>query len=202
VYPGKDAIHRPPMLETSDDELMRAAGAGDRAAFSTLVTRHVQRMGSLAGRITGNRGDAEEIVQEAFLRAWLKAPSWLGREDRAGGAAFATWLGRVVVNLCLDRKRKAAPLPLEASAEVADPKPDAFAATAGSEVAARVGTAVAALPDRQRAAIALCHYEGLSNIEAAAMLDVTVGALESLLVRARKSLRTALADIAPEGSHP
>jgi RNA polymerase sigma factor (sigma-70 family) len=65
-----------------------------------------------------------------------------------------------------------------------------------------VAQAMAALPDRQRAAIALCHYEGLSNIEAAAMLDVTVGALESLLVRARKSLRAALIDLAPEGSHP
>jgi RNA polymerase sigma-70 factor (ECF subfamily) len=91
------------------------------------------------------------------------------------------------------------PLPLD---EVVDPKPDAFAATAGSEVAARVAEAMAALPDRQRAAIALCHYEGLSNIEAAAMLGVTVGALESLLVRARKALRGALVDIAPEGSRP
>jgi RNA polymerase sigma-70 factor (ECF subfamily) len=188
------------MLEPSDDELMRAAGGGDRAAFGTLVARHLQRMAGLAGRITGNRGDAEEIVQEAFLRAWLKAPTWLGREERSGGAAFATWLGRVVVNLCLDRKRKAVPLPIEAAAEVADPTPDGFAATAGGEVAARVAAAMAALPDRQRAAIALCHYEGLSNIEAAAMLDITVGALESLLVRARRSLRVALADLAPEGT--
>jgi RNA polymerase sigma-70 factor, ECF subfamily len=188
------------MLDTSDDDLMRAAGAGDRAAFGTLVSRHLQRMAALAGRITGNRGDAEEIVQEAFLRAWLKAPTWLGREDRTGGAAFGTWLGRVVVNLCLDRKRKAVPLPIEAAADIADPTPDAFAATAGSEVAARVAQAMTTLPDRQRAAIALCHYEGMSNIEAAAMLDVTVGALESLLVRARKSLRTALIDLAPEGS--
>jgi RNA polymerase sigma-70 factor (ECF subfamily) len=197
---GKDAIHRPPMLEPSDDELMRAAGAGDRAAFGTLVARHMQRMSGLAGRITGNRGDAEEIVQEAFLRAWLKAPTWLGREDRAGGAAFGTWLGRVVVNLCLDRKRKAVPLPIEAAADIADPTPDGFAAAAGGEVAARVAQAMATLPDRQRTAIALCHYEGLSNIEAAAMLDVTVGALESLLVRARKALRAALVDLAPEGS--
>ena len=80
--------------------------------------------------------------------------------------------------------------------------PSPCAATAGNEVAARVAHAMAALPDRQRAAIALCHYEGLSNIEAATMLGVTVGALESLLVRARKALRGALVDIAPEGSRP
>lgn len=187
------------MLDPSDDDLMRAAGAGDRAAFGTLVARHLQRMAGVAGRITGNRGDAEEIVQEAFLRAWLKAPTWLGREDRSGGAAFGTWLGRVVVNLCLDRKRKAVPLPIEAAADVADPAPDGFAATASGEVAARVAEAMATLPDRQRAAMALCHYEGLSNIEAAAMLDISVGALESLLVRARRTLRMALADLAPQG---
>src|SRR5690606_16568028 len=112
---------------------------------------------------TGNRGDAEEIVQEAFLRAWLKAPTWLGREDREGGAAFSTWLGRVVVNLCLDRKRRAVPLPIEAAAHVPDTAPDGFAAAAGGETAARVAAAIAALPERQRAAISLCHYEGVSN---------------------------------------
>lgn len=188
------------MLETSDDDLMRLAGAGDRAAFGRLVARHLQRMAGLAGRITGNRGDAEEIVQEAFLRAWLKAPTWLGRGDRDGGAAFSTWLGRVVVNLCLDRKRRVAPLPIEAASAVVDASPDAFALTSGGEVAARVAKAIATLPERQRAAIVLCHYEGVSNIEAAEILQVTIGALESLLVRARKTLRAALADLAPEGS--
>ena len=190
------------MRETSDDDLMRAAGAGDRAAFGQIVARHLARMTAVASRITGNRGDAEEIVQEAFLRAWLKAPTWLDRADRAGGAALTTWLGRVVVNLCLDRKRRSVPAPLEAAAEVADPSPDAFNATASGETAARVAAAVGALPERQRAAIVLCHYEGVSNIEAAEMLDVTVGALESLLVRARKTLRAALTDLAPEGSRP
>jgi RNA polymerase sigma-70 factor (ECF subfamily) len=188
------------MRETSDDDLMRAAGTGDRAAFGQLVGRHLSRMTAIASRITGNRGDAEEIVQEAFLRTWLKAPTWHDRADQAGGAALTTWLGRVVVNLCLDRKRRAIPLPIEAASEVADPSPDAFAATAGGEVAARVAAAIGALPERQRAAIVLCHYEGISNIEAAEMLGLTVGAVESLLVRARKALRTALADIAPESA--
>ena len=75
------------MLEPSDDELMRAAGTGDRAAFGRLVARHLRRAGSLAGRIAGNRSDAEEIVQEAFLRAWLKAPSWRAR-DAGDGASL------------------------------------------------------------------------------------------------------------------
>lgn len=189
------------MPDQSDDDLMLAAGAGDRAAFGRLVARHLQRMAAVAGRITSNRGDAEEIVQEAFLRAWLKAPTWRAQGEQ-GGAAFGTWLGRVVVNLCLDRKRRAVPAPLEAASEVADPSPDGFAMRARGETGARVAAAIGTLPERQRAAIVLCHYEGMSNIEAAAMLDVSVGALESLLVRARKALRGALADLAPEGSRP
>jgi RNA polymerase sigma-70 factor (ECF subfamily) len=188
------------MPETSDDDLMRAAGCGDRAAFARLVARHLRRAGAVAARITGNRGDAEEIVQEAFLRAWLKAPSWQAQGEREAGAAFGTWLGRVVVNLCLDRKRRAAPLPLEAADAVADPAPDGFAAAAQGEEGRRVAAAVAALPERQRAALVLCHYEGFTNIEAAAMLEISVGALESLLVRARRTLRDSLADLAPHGS--
>jgi RNA polymerase sigma-70 factor, ECF subfamily len=188
-----------PMPDPSDDDLMRAAGAGDRSAFGALVARHLQRMAAVAGRITGNRSDAEEIVQEAFLRAWLKAPTWRAQGDE-GSAAFGTWLGRVVVNLCLDRKRRTVPDPIEAADAIADSAPDPFAATASGETGARVARAIEALPERQRAAIVLCHYEGMTNIEAAAMLDVSVGALESLLVRARKSLRTTLAELAPEGS--
>lgn len=186
------------MPEASDDDLMRAAGTGDRASFGRLVARHLGRMSALATRISGSRSDAEEIVQEAFLRAWLKAPTWRGQDSEGGAAAFTTWLGRVVVNLCLDRRRRTTPEPIEAAAGVADSAPDAFALAEAGETARRVAAAVAMLPERQRAAIALCHFEGYGNIEAAAVLDVSVGALESLLVRARRTLREALADLAPE----
>lgn len=196
----KDAEIGRPAMQDTDDDLMLAAGTGDRAAFGRLVARHISRVSALAGRITGNRSDAEEIVQEAFLRAWLKAPDWRARGDVDSGAAFGTWLGRVVVNLCLDRKRRAPSEPIEAAGEIADTGPDGFASRARTETAARVAAAIDALPARQRAALVLCHYEGISNIEAAAMLDVSVGALESLLVRARRSLRDTLADLAPGGS--
>jgi len=188
------------MAESSDDDLMRAAGFGDRAAFGRLVTRHAARMGALAGRIVGNRGDAEEIVQEAFLRAWLKAPSWQAQDGADGAARFTTWLGRVVVNLSLDRKRRVRPEPIEAAEHIADDGPDGFAATARAEAARRIAAAMADLPERQRAALVLCHYEGFSNIEAAEILEISVGALESLLVRARRRLRDTLADLAPEGT--
>lgn len=186
-----------PMDERTDDALMRLSGDGDKSAFSRLVARHADRAGRLAYRIGGNRSDAEEIVQEAFVRAWIKAPDWADR-DGGGTANFATWLHRVIVNLCIDRKRRPTSAPIEAAGEIADHGPDAFALASRQETGARVAAAVAALPDRQRAALVMCHYEGLSNVEAASVLEISVGALESLLVRARRTLREALSDMALE----
>jgi RNA polymerase sigma-70 factor, ECF subfamily len=180
----------------SDDELMRLAGGGDRAAFSRLVAAHMRKATAIAARITRNPGDAEELVQEAFLKVWLKAPEWQTRAE-GGGANFSTWFYRVLVNLCIDRIRKPKTSPLDEASEVVDPKPDAFDNTAAGETGKRVAAAIATLPERQRAALVLCHYEGLGNIEAAQVLEISVGALESLLVRARRALRDALADLAP-----
>ena len=179
-----------------DDELMRLAGGGDAAAFSRLVARLAPRAGSVAARLTGNRSDAEEVVQEAFTRLWLKAPDW-----QPGGAMPSTWLHRVVVNLALDRRRKPVNAPLDDAGDVADSAPRADASLLAAERRDRVAEAVAALPERQRAALVLVHFEEMSNIEAAATLEITVGALESLLVRARRSLRDALADLAPAGGN-
>jgi len=199
------------MQEDSDDALMRRAGSGDKAAFALLVRRHLARATALAQRITGNRSDAEEIVQEAFLRCWQKAPEWRPVErpandraanDRGGDGAtaqFGTWLYRVLVNLCLDRRRRPQPVGIEAAETVADNAADGFDETARGETSRRVQAAMAQLPERQRAALALCYFEGLGNIEAAAMLDISIGALESLLVRARRALREALGDLAEEG---
>lgn len=187
------------MRDADDDALMRLAGAGDRAAFGRLVQRHLTRASRLAVRMVGNIADAEEIVQEAFLRAWLKAPDWRPRaESPDAGATFFTWLARVIVNFCLDRRRRKQPVPLEAANDVADPTPSAADVLAARETAARVATAVAALPERQRAALVMCHYEEMSNGEAATALGLSVGAVESLLVRARRTLRDALAGLDPD----
>ena len=199
------------MQEDSDDALMRRAGSGDKAAFALLVRRHLARATALAQRITGNRSDAEEIVQEAFLRCWQKAPEWRpaerpandGAANNRGGAGataqFGTWLYRVLVNLCLDRRRRPQPVGIEAAETVADNAADGFDETARGETSRRVQAAMAQLPERQRAALALCYFEGLGNIEAAATLDISIGALESLLVRARRALRDALGDLSEEG---
>jgi RNA polymerase sigma-70 factor (ECF subfamily) len=184
-------------MDESDDELMRRSGRGDRQAFTRLVGRYLDRGVALAARIVGERSEAEEIVQEALLRAWLKAPAWQPRDGAGGGAQFSTWLFRVTVNLCLDRKRRRRPEPLTAAPEIADPAPAAPELIERAELGRRVAAAVAALPERQRAALALCHYDGLSNSEAAEVLGLSIGAVEALLVRARRGLRASLMDLAP-----
>jgi len=193
------------MQDEPDDALMARAGRGDKAAFAALVRRHLARATAIAQRIVGNRSDAEEVVQEAFLRCWQKAPDWQpagspGSAATTGDRAqFATWLYRVLTNLCLDRRRRPQPVEIEAAGDIADDREDGFARTERAEVGKRVAEAMAKLPDRQRAALALCYYEDLGNIEAAKALDISVGALESLLVRGRRALRDSLGDLAIDG---
>jgi RNA polymerase sigma-70 factor, ECF subfamily len=184
----------------SDDALMRRAGRGDNTAFAALVARHLPRATALAVRITGIRSDADEVVQEAFLRTWIKAPEWESQAEGKGSARFTTWFTRVLVNLCIDRRRRPQPLPIETAAEVPSTQREGFEQVSERETSARVLDALAQLPERQRAALTLCHWDGRSNLEAAEILEISVGALESLLVRARRSLRVALADLAPERS--
>ncbi len=198
------------MQDEPDDALMARAGRGDKAAFAVLVRRHLARATAIAQRIVGNRSDAEEVVQEAFLRCWQKAPDWqpAGSPGRSGTASpgtgneraqFATWLYRVLTNLCLDRRRRPQPVEIEAAGDIADSREDGFARTERGETGRRVAEAMAKLPERQRAALALCYYEDLGNIEAAAALDISIGALESLLVRGRRALRESLGDLATDG---
>jgi RNA polymerase sigma-70 factor (ECF subfamily) len=175
-------------LQSADDDLLlMRAGTGDQRAFRVLVSRHLQRSISLARRMTGNATEAEDVAQEAFLRVWQKASAW-----RSGDARFSTWLYRVVVNLCLDRRRKKPMAPLEAAGDPSDPSPSVELKLVEDQKTRMVTEALATLPDRQRTALVLSYYEEMSNIAAAEVLGVSVSALESLLVRARKALRAEL----------
>ena len=177
-----------------DAEFVRKAGAGDARAAEALVRRHLPRMVGLARRMLSDAAEAEDVAQEVFLRVWREAPRW-----KPGAAKFETWMHRVALNLCYDRlrRRREKPDP-DAGLYVADPAPLASEAWLAQQRATKVNAALAQLPERQRAAIALVHFQELSNIAAAEMLEVSVEALESLLARGRRALKAALADVAQD----
>ncbi len=175
-------------MDPSDHDLMARVAQGDGRAFQALARRHAGPATGLARRILGSDAQAEDIVQDALLRVWTNAPRW--RPE----AAFRTWLYRVVVNLCLNAKRRAPDLPLAQAGDIADFATRADDALQQRERDRQLNAAIAALPDRQRAAIALTYQEGLSNAEVAAVLDTSVASVETLLVRARQALRAALSE--------
>ncbi len=170
-----------------DERLMMRAGEGDVRAFQTLVERHSNPAFRLALRTVGARAEAEDVVQEAFIRLWAKAPDW-----RPGKARLSTWLWRVVMNLCLDAKRRPKPLPWDETFDPPDPAPNALAELEAVENQGRLDRAIADLPQRQREAIALVYGAGASNAQAAETLGISVGALEQLLIRAKRALRGAM----------
>lgn len=182
----------PPSGAEADAALVRAVAAGDQRACRQLLDRHLDRVVGLAYRLLGERAGAEDVAQDAFLRLWARADRW--RPE----ARLDTWLYTVARNLCLDRLRKSSRESDAPPPELADPAPSAERALSEAETARRVARAIAELPERQRTAIALVHEEGLSNIDAAAVLEVSVDALESLLARARRRLRERLSEAGPE----
>ena len=173
-------------MEDSDEALMARVARGDEPAYRILVRRHLAAMAGLARRILANSADAEDVAQEAMLRVWTHAPRWQPL------AAFRTWLTRVVVNLCLDRKRRAPWVALEAAGEIADPAPNVTEKAETDERDRRVSAAIAELPARQRTAIVLTYSEGMTNAEVAEILDTSVSAVETLLVRGKQNLRARL----------
>ena len=171
----------------SDAELVAAIGRQDPRALEQMVARHGGWAARFAERLTGNPATAEEIVQDAFLRLWHNAERWEGR------SRFSTWFYRVLHNLAIDRLRLRRASHEELDEDLPDPEPGPELSLQRERRDARVRAALDRLPERQRAALVLSHYEGLSQAEAAAVLGVNEGALESLLSRARARLRELLA---------
>jgi RNA polymerase sigma-70 factor (ECF subfamily) len=174
----------------ADHDLMARIARGDEAAFGLLSRRHAGSAITLARRIVGNDAIAEELVQEAFLRVWTNAPRWRPQ------AAFRTWLYRIVINLCLNETRRPSTLALDAAGDPPDPAPGIDTELSERQRDRLVAASVAALPPRQRAAIVLTYTQGLSNAEAADVLDTSVSGVETLLVRAKRTLRAALSSYA------
>lgn len=171
-----------------DDYLIAGAAAGDRGAWSALVERYLGQITGHAWYMLGDPREAEDVAQEAFIRLAAKAPDW-----EPGGAKLKTWLYRVVVNLCIDRKRKQLPLPMAELPEIGDGGSDER--DRGIDLKKSVRGALEALPPRQRAAVVLTYYQGFSNRETADLMGVGEEAVESLLARGRRALRARLADL-------
>lgn len=175
-------------LDKEDDHgLMVRIQRGDHQAFSHLVQRHSGRFYAIAFRMLNNSAEAEDIVQDSFLKLWNKPQAW----DAKKNAKFTTWFYRVVTNAAIDKARRRVKM---VSGEkiidfVADDRRNAEEQMYQDETQRILEEAIQSLPDRQRAALNLCFYEGLSNKEAADILDVNLKALESLLMRAKAGMK-------------
>ena len=175
----------------ADDALMAAIADGDESAFAGLVRRLTPPLLRFArATLATNSGEAEEVVQEVLVRLWQQAVTW--RPD----GRIATWAHRVAYRLCIDRLRQRRPsIDIEAlEDDLVDPEPLPVSRLTRLEDVRAVQAAVAGLPERQRAAIVLCHYQGLSQAEAAAVMGIGEAAYESLLARGRRRLRATLVD--------
>ncbi|MAF47776.1 MAG: RNA polymerase sigma-70 factor [Rhodospirillaceae bacterium] len=176
----------------TDAALLRRIKAGDAAATALLVDQYLDRIVSYAFRMLSDRAEAEDVAQDTFIRLWRNLDKWRAE------APLIHWLHRVAYNLCIDRLRKKKPVSLEVTGEPADPFQNPAAALLGVELSEAVRAAIEELPDRQRAAIVFVHQEGMGNIETAAIMEISVEAVESLLSRGRRALRKSLAALRPE----
>ncbi len=165
---------------------MEAAGRGDLSAFAEIVARHQDGAWRLAYRFSGDAGDAQDLVQEAFLRLLAAA------ERYRPLASFRTYFYRILTRLCLDHARKRRPVHMETVPEMADggPAPDERLLRGEREAAVR--QALAALPERDRLAVVLRYFEGCSAQEMAEVLGTSAKGVERLLARARGRLRPVL----------
>jgi RNA polymerase sigma-70 factor, ECF subfamily len=185
---GSPAAPRP-AAETRADEavLVAAAGSGDGSAFRLLMERHLGSIVSVARRMLRDDAEAEDVAQEAFLRLWRSSATL-----EIGPAGIRPWLRRVVSNLCLDRVRGQSRVKVvDELPEVPDPAKQ-LVGLENQDTQRRVEAAMQKLPDRQRLALTLFHFEGLSQIEIGQVMGVSDEAVESLLSRARRQLKADL----------
>ncbi len=196
---GSGPIPRSGAEEEGDEtELLARVAAGEEEAFRGLVDRHLTSVLAIAKRMLRDDAEAEDVAQETMLRLWRNAA---GLE--LGPHGVRPWLRRVASNLCIDRVRaRRNTLVVEEVPEESEPAGQ-VRHMAERELGARVDAALQALPERQRLAITLFHYEGMSQVEVGEVLGVSDEAVESLLARARRTLKAALREewrgLMPEG---
>jgi len=194
--------HSSPIPHTAkggeDGAWLHRLAARDAAALREVIALHGSRLHRIAWRMLGDAQEAEDLVQEALLRLWDQAARLAARhpgsDGETAGFRLGPWLQRVVTNLAIDRMRRNRRLSHDEVPEREDDAPLADAVVEANEEGALARALIAALPERQRAAIVLTYYEELPNIDAAAALEMNIKAFESLLHRARAALRQAFAE--------
>lgn len=181
------------LQQLPDNDLMQRIKSGDAAAFRLLVLKHLPKSHAIARRLLHVHQDAEEATQDAFTKVWVHAARFDARQ-----AAFGTWFYRILTRTCLDMLRKR-PIPhsdiSDMQDSLADPSRSQESSLSSQQEAARIQKAVQSLPEKQRLAVVLCYFEGMTNPEAAEIMQLHIKALEGLLVRARKQLRVTLGDL-------
>ena len=176
-------------IESEDADLLVRVGRGDQAAFRALVDRHLSAMLLIARRMLRDEAEAEDMAQEAFLRLWRSSGNL-----ELGAHGVRPWLRRVVSNLCIDRVRSGARVTVTDEVPEQVEEPTQLRSLEDQEAGKRVDIALKDLPERQRLALTLFHYEGLSQIEVGRAMGISDEAVESLLARARRTLKAALKD--------
>lgn len=179
--------------DATDEVLVAWSAGGDRRAFDEIVARHGPFALRVARRLLCDWLTAEDVVQEAMVRAWSQAKRFDPTKAR-----FRTWLYRIVVNLCLDQKRRIEPQSLPDDVEFADPSPPPDEILAARQRDVALASALRDLPERERAAMTLVYDEGLSAAETARILGASAKAVERLLARARARLRERMQAISQE----
>ena len=180
------------MEPQSDLELIQEVRNGKRSAFTQLMRRYQERIYWTARRITGTHADADDVAQEAFIKAYL------GLGDYRGDSSFYTWLYRIAVNLSLNAVRKRQLMNYLHESELISrflpAAEDPAVELEGSETASRLEKAVAALPEKQRAVFVLRFHDGMSYEEIAQVLKTSVGGLKANYFHALKKIQEAMRD--------
>jgi len=183
------------------EELMARIAEGDEDAFEILVNRHQTSILNLVYRLIGDRTQAKDLAQEVFLRVWQSAKSYEPK------AKFTTWIYRITANLCFNELKSARRkkwFSFNRSDEdgghtfeetLADSAPSAEDILLQKERSRQISDALQRLPENQRMALVLKRYDGLSYQEIAQIIGCSVSAVESLLVRAKRTLQEKLKDL-------
>ena len=173
--------------DIDDAALMALIASGDKGAFNTFLSRHLSAVVQFARRYLSNQADAEDIAQETFFRVWKKSSMW-----QPQGHSPRSWIYRIAYNLCIDEIRRRPAIGPSTENDICYESDHLEKELERDSAANQLARSLQDLPERQRTAISLCALQGLSNKDAALAMEISIDALESLLSRGRRQLRSRL----------